>query len=287
MSRRRPIGDHERRGGRERGTDLGDDVAGRLVRSCQVNRSRSQRARTSAFPLCRSALNRSTSMCHAQPSISTASIASGKAMSMRYLPKGCPRTQPVMPAARRSATARARLPSRPGPPRRRAGRRRVRSRARRGCGSRRGTHAGTTTWRCSARSRKTEPSGTTAAVSSAVSGLSVSQRPREFDQVGRSRAHGAAGERPAVGAGTRHGARSPRRCRGTDGHMPCHQAAAGPGHGARSPTHSPAARTRAASLRGCPPTRNTRGSTRSQSPASDPALNGARGDTERRRPGRA
>jgi hypothetical protein len=68
-----------------------------------VKRSRSQPARTRAFPFRRSRAKRSASTCHAHPSTSTATRAAGNARSIR-VPNGCPRSQPVRAASLSSRT---------------------------------------------------------------------------------------------------------------------------------------------------------------------------------------
>ena len=136
-------------------------------------------------------------MCHAHPSISIASFARGtrcrsvRAEGMAQHP-ACDAGRPQQ----RDGAA-APQPSRPGPQRRRAGRPRGPNRARRGCGSRRGRPGGTRR----AAERPVEehrPVGIGAAVSSAVSALSVTQRPRR-DEVGVQRSPAQADARLRAG----------------------------------------------------------------------------------------
>ena len=109
--RRSPCG----RGHRKRGTDL--LTRSRAVRSCQVNRSRSHPARTRALPLC----GRPEAVDVHVPGPAVDLDASTPRRRCRcVLHERMASTQPVMPAARSSATRAARQPSRRGPRRRRA-----------------------------------------------------------------------------------------------------------------------------------------------------------------------
>jgi hypothetical protein len=181
-------------------------------------------------------------MCQAQPSTSTATMAAGNATSIVHGPNGLPSSHPVIPAVRRidssrrsaaeSARSAAAASSRaeraaPWEPMFRQNARYTESNR---------------TYLCSARSRNTEPSGTAAAVSSAVRGRPVDGMPPALTR--------------STAARSRRRTRIPGRLRnpslrgtvtsisaGAFDSIPCHQAAAGPEIVARSrPTARPTVR---------------------------------------------